>query len=86
MVESPENYNAYILYLYAISHLPIKDKVRFYYGLKGRDGKSGIVKEQGIQRLARGALLVQKSKALAVEAFLEEWQCSYEKRDVLIPK
>lgn len=86
-MKSPdENYNNYILFLYGISHLLTKDKVRFYYDLKGRDGKSGIVREQNIQQLARGALLVPRDKAQAVQTFLEQWKCRYEKRDVLIEK
>ena len=31
-----------IIYTYSTKHLPKKDKVRFYYALKGRDGKTGI--------------------------------------------
>lgn len=79
-----KNYNTYILFLYNLAHLPTKDKVRFYYGLKGRDGKSGIINQLQIQQLARGALLVEQKKASLVEAFLRDWRCSFDTKEVLI--
>ena len=49
-----------IIFSYAISQLKIKDKVRFYYALKGRDGKSGIIKFYNIDQLGKTVLLVDK--------------------------
>ena len=81
--EASKNYNIYKLYLYKLTHLPTKDKVRFYYGLKGRDGKSGLIKKHNIIQLARGALLVTQNQAEAVRSFLKEWGCETEEKEVL---
>ena len=40
-----------VLFTYSLSHLTYSDKIRFYYALKGRDGKSGIVKDYMSNRL-----------------------------------
>ncbi len=82
--EAQTNYKPYILVIYAIEHLASTDKVRFYYGLKGRDGKSGIVKEWGLRHLARGALLVPASSHEQTLNFLQEWQCKYATKEVLV--
>jgi len=31
------------IFTYSISNFKMSDKIRFYYALKGRDGKSGII-------------------------------------------
>jgi len=58
MVEGRIDYIEKALYTYSLKHLKIKDKVRFYYALKGRDGKTGIIKLYSIEQLAKGVLLV----------------------------
>ena len=52
------SYNEMVLFTYSTKHLLKKDKIRFYYALKGRDGKSGIVKSCDIDHLGRTVLLV----------------------------
>jgi len=81
---NPENYKIYKLFLYAIEHLQTKDKVRFYYDLKGRDGKSGLITHYKINQLARGALLVPHEHKDAVSEFLNKWKCRYETKEVLM--
>jgi peptide subunit release factor 1 (eRF1) len=73
---------AMTLFTYALSHLASKDKIRFYYALKGRDGKSGVVKQYKIDYLAKSVLLVPGKHEQDVEAFLKYWKCSYKKRKV----
>ncbi len=75
------SYKPYILVMYGIEHLVVKDKVRFYYGLKGRDGQSGIVKQYKSKHLARGALLVPLEYQSEVESFLKGWKCSYRMKE-----
>ena len=84
MVVPDSNYKAYILVSYAIEHLAVKDKVRFYYGLKGRDGQTGIVKQYQSKHLARGALLVPAEYKIEVETFLKEWKCMYQTKEVWV--
>lgn len=66
------------LFSYTLSNLSYKDKVRFYYALKGRDGISGILAMPGIQQLAKSVLLTSFPKEL--EAFLKLWNCPYKKK------
>jgi len=70
------------IFNYKIKHLQVKDKVRFYYALKGRDGKSGIIKDYKIEQLAKGVLLTDIPQE--VEEFLKFWKCDYNKREVFI--
>lgn len=72
------------IFTYSTKHLEKKDKVRFYYALKGRDGKSGIVKRTCIQHLGRTVLLVPKNSEHEISEFLEYWKCKYTKKEVLL--
>ena len=72
------------LFTYSLIHLANKDKVRFYYALKGRDGKGGVIKAYHIEQLAKGVLLAPKEQAKEVEEFLKFWKCAYTKRKVQI--
>lgn len=73
-----------VLFTYGTEHLQYKDKIRFYYGLKGRDGKSGIVKDASIEQLGKTVLLVPEKKADSVRSFLESWKCRFEARRVIL--
>ena len=85
-VVDKKKYNSMILFSYSTEHLLKKDKVRFYYALKGRDGKSGIVKYCKIDHLGRTVLLVPFKFAQEVEEFLQLWKCKFEKKEVLVKK
>jgi hypothetical protein len=75
---------ARVIFTYSTEHLLKKDKVRFYYALKGRDGKTGIVKRCGIEQLGRAVLLVPARFADDVHGFLKYWKCEYAGREVLV--
>lgn len=79
-------YEEKAIFTYSIIHLLKKDKIRFYYALKGRDGKTGIVKELKIEQLGRAVLLVSSKHAKDVAEFLEYWKCKFETRKVLMEK
>ncbi len=81
-----KDYAAMVLFSYSTQHLLKKDKVRFYYALKGRDGKTGIVKSCKIDHLGRTVLLVPIKYAQEVDEFLNLWKCEYEKKEALIKK
>jgi len=72
--------DARILYVYSTSHLAKKDLVRFYYALKGRDGKSGILKAAGAEFLAKGVLLVPSPKAAELDEFFALWKAPVKKK------
>ena len=73
-----------VIFTYSTEHLLKKDKVRFYYALKGRDGKTGIVKRCKIEQLGRTVLLVPVQFASDVDGFLRYWKCEYQQRRVLV--
>jgi hypothetical protein len=77
-------YSAKTIFTYSTEHLAKKDKVRFYYALKGRDGKSGIVKRCRIEHLGRTVLLVPEKYSAEVEQFLQYWKCEHDKKEVLV--
>ncbi len=80
------SYKEMVLFTYSTKHLLKKDKIRFYYALKGRDGKSGIVKSCDVDHLGRTVLLVPIKFAQEVKEFLELWECKFESKEVLIKK
>mgnify|MGYP000277021173 CR=1 FL=1 len=86
IVIDKKKYNSMVLFSYSTEHLLKKDKVRFYYALKGRDGKSGIVKACKIDHLGRTVLLVPEKFAEEVNEFLELWECKFKLKEVLVKK
>jgi hypothetical protein len=72
----------YTIFCYSLLHLSTTDKVRFYYALKGRDGKTGVVKQYTIEQLGRTVLFVQEKHSKAVQEFLEYWKCNFTKKEV----
>lgn len=79
-------YSSKVIFTYSIEHLLKKDKIRFYYALKGRDGKTGVFKKYKIEQLGRAVLLVNIKFEKQVQEFLESWECKIKKRRVLIEK
>ncbi|MBI1972616.1 hypothetical protein HYS50_01270 [Candidatus Woesearchaeota archaeon] len=84
MGEGISHYLDRFLFTYSLAHLTQSEKIRFYYALKGRDGKSGIVKEYHIHHLGRTVLLVPGSFGDDVEHFLRHWKCPHTKKRVLL--
>ncbi len=72
------------IFTYSTEHLAKKDKVRFYYALKGRDGKTGIVKNAEIEQLGRAVLFVKEKHWQEVSEFLQYWNCAFSKREVFV--
>ncbi|MBN2111823.1 hypothetical protein JW707_01860 [Candidatus Woesearchaeota archaeon] len=83
MVSTKDSYSEKFIFSYSIEHLLKKDKIRFYYALKGRDGKSGVAKKFKIEQLGRAVLFVDAKFEKDVSEFLEYWKCKFEKRRVL---
>ena len=81
-----KQYDSKVLYSYSTEHLAKKDKIRFYYALKGRDGKTGIVKACQIEQLGRAVLLVSEKFAKEVKEFLQLWKCKFDAKEVLVRK
>ncbi len=79
-------FNEFVIFSYSINHLKKSDKIRFYYALKGRDGKSGIIKYYNIEQLAKSVLLIQISREKDIESFLSLWNCKFKKKMVWVKR
>jgi len=71
-----------LIYTYSTVHLLKKDKVRFYYALKGRDGKTGVVKRFKIVHLGRTVLMVEAKYDDDIIQFFKVWNLPYSRREV----
>lgn len=78
----PANLSQRALFTYSLRHLEQKDKVRFFYALKGRDGKSGIIKSAKIAQLGKTVLLADAGRAAEVRDFLKYWRCEAKEQEV----
>jgi len=72
-----------VLFTYSTKHLQKKDKVRFYYALKGRDGKTGIVKRAHIKHLGKAVLLVPYRYEEDVQQFFRVWNLNFTRMKVI---
>lgn len=82
MGSKKEGNNEAIIYTYSLKHLAKKDKVRFFYALKGRNGKKGILERLKIEQLGRTVLLAPASKEKEMDEFFAYWQCKPKKKKV----
>ena len=65
------------LFIYSSSHLSGSNKVRFFYALKGRDDKLGLIKETNSRFLAKSVILAPASKTELWRSFFKFWGCKF---------
>jgi hypothetical protein len=82
--KQPDTAVASVIFTYSIEHLTKTDKVRFYYALKGRDGKSGVAVKWNIEQLGRAVLLVKDTHEKEVREFLAFWKCNIQSKRVWV--
>ncbi len=75
-----------ILFKYETSRLPYTDKIRFYYALKGRDGKNGIIKSTNSEFLAKTIILVPVRFDNDVQSFFREWNVPFTRQRLFMQK
>lgn len=75
-----------VLFKYDSSKLEYKDKIRFYYALKGRDGKSGIIKKTKTEYLSKTILLVETKFDKEIQEFLKHWKLPFSRRVIFMEK
>jgi hypothetical protein len=73
-----------VLFTFSTQKFLKKDKIRFYYGLKGRDGKSGIVKATKAEHLGSAVILVDIKHEKEWEDFFNLWKIPFQKKRVLV--
>jgi len=69
-----------ILFIYESEKLKPSEKVRFYYALKGRDGKSGLIKRISAEQYAKKTIICSLEHAETVQDFLKYWKLPYQKK------
>lgn len=74
----------FILFSYNTEHLLKKDKVRFYYALKGRDGKSGIVRRTRAEHIGKGVILVSSAYDQEFQQFFRVWKTPFTRRKMIL--
>lgn len=74
------------LYWYDLKRLKQKDKVRFFYALKGRKGKKGFIDEIGGACLAKGVIITPVSSDDKLREFFDTWKLPYSRRRILVEK
>ena len=83
---SLKDYARMVLFSYTTKHLLKKDKIRFYYALKGRDGRSGMVKFTNTKCFGRACLLVKDKYENEIGDFLNYWSCKFIAKGVFVRK
>ena len=78
----PSRLKRRIIFSYSTRHLAQKDKVRFFYALKGRNGKEGIIGRINIEQLGKTVLLIEAGKAAELREFLTYWKCAVREKEV----
>lgn len=73
------------LYSYSTSHLKGSRKVLFFYALKGRGNKPGVLEKTKSKFLAKGVLLVRPEYEETIDAFFKSWACPFEKWRIRAP-
>lgn len=73
-----------VIYTYSTRNLLAKDKVRFFYALKGRNGKSGILKSTKSVCIGKSVLLVHYTVDEEFQNFFKLWNLPYTRRKVVV--
>ena len=72
------NGEAYTLFRFTLRGMERKDRVRFQYALRGRDGKGGVLGELGALQLGAWVVLVPLRNTYRFKEFLDLWGVGYE--------
>lgn len=66
-----------VLFVYSSHHLKGSSKVSFFYGLKGRKNKAGILKQTSSEFLSKGIILCPIEFLNSLSDFFKSWNCRY---------
>ncbi len=75
-----------VLFSYSTGHLQEKDRIRFFYALKGRNGKKGMMDLVGAERFGRSVLIVPQKRSVDFKQFFKEWGCCFKELPVVLDK
>ncbi|MFA4662517.1 nucleotidyltransferase domain-containing protein [Pyrococcus kukulkanii] len=77
------NGKAYILFRFILDGLERKERVKFQYALKGRDMRSGLLKELNGLQLGAWVVLIPIQHTYKFKEFLDLWGVKYEAFTIL---
>lgn len=77
------NGKAYAIFRFTLEGLPRKDRVRFQYALKGRNMRSGLLKELNGEQWGAWVIAVPIQHTYRFREFLELWGIKYEAFTIL---
>ena len=77
MVQLVKQDRARHIYVYNSSHLTSTERVKFFYALKGRNGKPGVLDSTQSIFLAKSVISVAQTNAKEIENFLKTWKCKF---------
>ena len=80
MTEDKGKLKEKILFTFSTQEFLKKDKIRFYYALKGRDGKSGLVVSTKAEHLGSAVILVDAKHDQEWQDFFNLWKIKFERR------
>ena len=75
---------AKVLFTYKSSVLKYNDQIRFYYALKGRDGKGGILKDTAAEQVSKGVLIANIEEENELVTFFMNWNMPFTKKRIFI--
>jgi len=81
-----KDFDQKIMFTYQSSRLAYKDKIRFYYALKGRDGKTGIIKDYDCDFISKGVFLAPAEHDEDIKKFFDYWKIPFKRRKIFIEK
>ncbi|MBS3098096.1 hypothetical protein J4209_04855 [Candidatus Woesearchaeota archaeon] len=75
---------AVVMFNYSTDRLLKKDKIRFFYALNGRDGKSGLLKIYSAVHFGIGVLLVPVKFDKDFQEFFGLWNIPFTRIEMLV--
>lgn len=73
-----------VLFSYSTKHMLKKDKIRFFYALNDRAGKSGILKRCKAEHFGVTVLLVPAKFDKTFQEFFKLWNIPFERIELLV--
>lgn len=70
------------IFIFNSSKLTGSAKVRFFYALKGRGKKQGIIEQTNAEYLAKSVILVSIREYFELIKFFQKWGCGFEIKEV----
>lgn len=74
-----------VLFRYELKEMSKSERMRFYYGLYGRNGK-GVLHVSNARKFSDAIIVVPVERSEEIKAFLDTWKREYLEIPVLIPK